>query len=436
MAAVAAPTTTAEVAELHSRVTRFVFAHFHRKLSFEEASEVAAEAIGEADRATAAGQQIVNLNAWLRTASWRNAVSAIRHKEGEGRVRRLPPLDITEHAARMLDQRDPQEEVVDRDGARAEQEALARAWSRLARDEQRALHLRYFDELPVNEVLAVLGCSRHHYENLTKRALRKLREALIAGVRDDGCRACRTAVLESKLVPLAVTRAAERDAHLSSCLPCRAFECRQRGLIAGLPLPALGLLDRIAARIHTLGHGGSASQAGETAGAAALAGAGATAGAGAGGLVTAGGAAKLIAVVCSAGAVTAGVCVTSTPDRKPPRPEPRAMAAQAKPPLAPPTRTAAPLVPVDGATLRRPAPRAATHPSAPGPTRTQSERAAARARAEAARKASSPFLPESAAPPPAPPQTTTFASRAQTPATSNPSPPPSQRTAFSEEFTP
>ncbi len=53
MATAATPTTTAEVAALHDRLTRFVFANFHRKLTFDEASEAAAEALAEADRAVA-----------------------------------------------------------------------------------------------------------------------------------------------------------------------------------------------------------------------------------------------------------------------------------------------------------------------------------------------------------------------------------------------
>jgi len=43
----------------------------------------------------------------------------------------------------------------------------------------------------------VLGCSRHHYENLTKRGLRKLRHALVQAVDGDACRACRALTLQA-----------------------------------------------------------------------------------------------------------------------------------------------------------------------------------------------------------------------------------------------
>ena len=448
MAAVAAPVTTAEVAALHDKLTRFVFASFHRKLTFEEASDAAAEALGEADRAVAGGQRIVSLDAWLCTAAWRNAISMVRRLEGEGRRKRLRPVDVSEQGEWLLDERDVEEEILTSHGRRAEHESLAAAWGRLKRDEQRAIYLRYFDELPVDEVLQILGCSRHHYESLTKRGLRKLREALIEGVVDDGCRECRTAIVDGKVAHLDAPRAAKRDAHLSACLPCRAFERRQRGLIAVLPLPALGLLDRVTARVHGLFSSGTdVTQHGEAAaGGVALASAGATAGAGAlgagttaGGLLTAGGAIKAIAVVCSAGAVTAGVCATAGPT-KPDREERQAKVAKASAKPGPKQSAAPPVVPITTSTARPPA--RAAPPTSAATTRRASRSeatAGARAREAAARNASSPFLPESAAPPPqkrtAAPQTTTFSgTTAAAPAASQPA--SSSRTAFSEEFTP
>jgi RNA polymerase sigma factor (sigma-70 family) len=453
MAAVAAPVTTAEVVALQDRLTRFVFASFHRKLSFDEASDAAAEALAEADRAVARGQQIADLNAWLCTAAWRNAISMVRRLEGEGNRKRVRPVDISEHGEWLLDERSAHDDLIDADGKRADRQALAQAWSTLKSDEQRALYLRYFDELPVDEVLALLGCSRHHYENLTKRGVRKLREALVSGAGDAACRTCRAAIVESRLMPLDDARIAARDAHVSACLACRAFERRQRGLIAALPLPAVGLLDRIAARVQAVLGGGDVTQPSEAAaGTVALAGAGTGAGAvgagsAAGGLLTAGGVAKALAVVCSAGAVTAGVCATAVPSSRSERKEPRAAAARTAMKPKPRRAAARPLVPVTRSVPRAPVrSRPATPPATPSGAPLQESRAAARAaRSEAARKASSPFLPESAAPPsrhraaaPPRPQAATFSSTEAPTATPAPSPraTPSERAAFSEEFTP
>jgi RNA polymerase sigma factor (sigma-70 family) len=226
MAATAAPVTTAEVAALHDRLTRFVYANFHRKLTFEEARDAAAEALGAADRAVAAGKEITDFNAWLCTAAWRDAISMVRRLEGEGRRKRLRPVDVSEQGEWLLDERDVEGEILSAHGRRAEREALTAMWARLKPDEQRALYLRYFDELPVDEVLQLLGCSRHHYENLTKRGIRKLREALVAGTADEACRDCRGTIVDSKLVELDPAQVVRRDAHLSSCLTCRAFQRR------------------------------------------------------------------------------------------------------------------------------------------------------------------------------------------------------------------
>jgi RNA polymerase sigma factor (sigma-70 family) len=449
MASSAAPVTTAEVAALHDRITRFVFANFHRKLSFEEARDAAADALGEADRAVTGGQAIRDLDAWLCTAAWRNAISMVRKVEGEGRRKRLRPVDVSEQGEWLLDDRDVEGEILTRHGRRTEHETLARAWSRLKRDEQRALYLRYFDELPVDEVLAILGCSRHHYENLTKRGLRKLRDALVARGLDDACRGCRTAIIDSQLSRLEDERVAQRDAHLSSCLSCRAFDRRQRGLIALLPLPPLGFVDRLTARLHGFASSGAdATHPGEAAaGAVALAGAGAGAGAvgagsAAGGLLSVGGGVKAVALLCGAGAMTAGVCATTLPSRNKPPAAPRAAAAQKRPPAK------ARIVEASPPPVVAVQPRSSTTVASTTPSRKSARVAAARrarvARVEAARRASSPFLPESAAPPErttasagAAARTRSF-SGASVPAASPSSSPKATpaSTAFAQEFTP
>ena len=78
MPASAAPVTTAQVLKVHDALARYVYGNFKRGLTFEEARDVAAEALAEADRAVAAGTEIRDLKQWLRTAAWRNALDAIR----------------------------------------------------------------------------------------------------------------------------------------------------------------------------------------------------------------------------------------------------------------------------------------------------------------------------------------------------------------------
>jgi RNA polymerase sigma factor (sigma-70 family) len=402
MAALATPVTTAEVVKAHRDLTAYVFGNFHRKLTYEEARDAAAEALAEADRAATAGADIRDLHQWLRTAAWRNALDAIRRNVGEGHTPRERAVEFTvdDHADRFTHH--PDEDFVEAVAGACDADALRAVWVKLNRDEQRALHLRYFDELPVADVLDVLGCSRHHYENLTKRALRKLRDGLVSGEQDRACRSARALVVRGTGKALAPDLATARDAHLDGCLSCRAFARRSQGLMAALPLPALGLADRLVARWHGFAAGASeTAQAGETlAGATALAagaGGAATGGAavaGSAGALGAVGAAKTLAVVCSAGAVTAGVCLPAlTPDR--PHREPDAPAERAAAPTPPRPTPAAPHASASAVPTKAPTTRTTTTTRSAG----DNAETAARRRASEPDPSVSPFLPEAGDPP-------------------------------------
>ena len=162
-----APVTTAEVQAAHERLARYIYGHFRRKLTFEDARDAAAEALGEADRAVEGGATIENLDRWLKRAAWRNALDAIRRAEGEGdRPRpRVRPLELDDVGATAADAE--HETLLEEDARAADARAIATAWASLKPDEQRVLHLRYFDETPVDQVLELLGCSRHHLGGLS-----------------------------------------------------------------------------------------------------------------------------------------------------------------------------------------------------------------------------------------------------------------------------
>src|SRR3954470_10034391 len=93
--------TTQEVLAVHERLARYVHGHFRRKLTMEEARDVAAEALAEADRAVELGQRILDLERWLRRAAWRNALDAVRRMEGEGKQTRQRPVDLADHVERL-----------------------------------------------------------------------------------------------------------------------------------------------------------------------------------------------------------------------------------------------------------------------------------------------------------------------------------------------
>ena len=410
MAAATPAATTSEVAALHDRLSKYIFGHFHRKLTFEEARDTVSDALAEADRYTKAGNEIGALDRWLKRAAWRNALDLIRKNQGEGETPRQRPVDIDEVGTLASDE--DHDDIAEADARAADARALERAWQSLKPDEQRALHLRYYDEQPVEQVLGVLDCSRHHYENLTKRGLRKLRQALVQAVGDDGCRACRALTLQALDQPVLPDAAAERDAHLESCLACRAFSHRHRGLIAALPLPAVGFIDRVLARVHgQLAGTPDLSQHGETlVGAAAVSGTAAAGGgtvlAGGGAALAGAGAAKMVAAACTAAAVTAGACLPAL--TRSPKPAP-AKATQAKralkrtpAPAAPPAQPAMVAPSDDPRPPRTPATSAT--PAAPSVESEKNAKPKAKTQRQQQGADASPFLPEAGSDPaPEPP---------------------------------
>jgi RNA polymerase sigma factor (sigma-70 family) len=308
------PATTVDLTALHDRVARYVHAHFRRKLTFEDARDVAADALLEADRAAADGEEIAELERWLRRAAWRNALDLVRRHEGESASGPRPrPADLADHADVLATGERLEDELIASSARRAEAVALASVWSALKPDEQRALRLRLHDELAVPDICAILSCSRHHYENLVKRATRKLRQALVDDDTGVGCRDTRLIILRGTATVLDGALLARRDAHLSGCLACRAFACRARGLLGLMPMPAAGAADRLISRLNAI-LAGKPDALPETLGGLTVAGAGAGGAVGATSSGAAGGMAvvvKTLAAVCSAGAVTAGVCLPS-----------------------------------------------------------------------------------------------------------------------------
>lgn len=371
------PATTAELTLVHERLTEYVRGHFRRKLTRAEAEDVAAEALAEADRAQR-DEPIADLDRWLRRAAWRNALDQIRRHEGEAKAGpRQRAIDIDDPAVVISDGMTVDELVADQDAARHDTELLAGAWETLEAREQRVLHLRLRDELDVPAICKLLGVTRNTYENLTKRALRKLRDALVADVAGQSCRDTRGLVIQAQTAKLSRVLVARRDAHLHSCLSCRAFDRRARKLLGTLPPPA-GLI----------GAGTT------TAGGAAVA-ATASGGAAAGGTLAAGGSlagvAKLAAVVCAGGALTAAACVpitaiTGTTNRRS-----IARTAATHPRAASSTRITQPASPARSAPLST---AVVTTTIAATTTATASSAAAQRKK-----RAASPFTPESAAAP-------------------------------------
>jgi RNA polymerase sigma factor (sigma-70 family) len=383
--------TTAELVATHERLTRYVHGHFKRKLTYEDARDAAAEALAELDRAS---DGIREPERWLRRAAWRNALDMIRKVEGEGKVPRERPTGLGDDVDRLPDGETTEGVLLKAALHDADTAALARAVKALKPEEHRALHLRYIDDLDVSVVLGILGCSRHHYENLHKRALRKLRDALVAPATTTACREARGLILASAFGGLDPDEAVRRDAHVETCLACRAFSRRRDGLLAALPLPAVpGIFGRLAA---VLGGGGAAT--------------------------------TKVAAVCATCAVATGAGTAverhQHAQRQPPR---AAQAVRHHTPAAPAAQATA----ATAATAPIPMPASAsTRTTTAGATPSKHHANTAPESDRAARE--SPFLPESAADPS--PARTSAAPKATT-ASIKPSSTP-KSTSFSGEFTP
>jgi len=237
----AMPVTTAEVAVEHHELARYLHARLGHRVTFEEARDAAAEALIEAHRVTDGGAVIADRRRWLRRTAWRKAIDIARRQEGQGAQRRLRPvsLAVVGDESRWADSQEAVgDELADQAGRHADARALWAAWAQLSDDEQRAMALRYFDARPVDEVLDALGCTRSHYDNLVKRALRTLRRELVALSAEPGCRACRLLILQSTS-QLSGVLAAQRDAHLAGCLACRAYAHHHNGMLSALPVALL-----------------------------------------------------------------------------------------------------------------------------------------------------------------------------------------------------
>lgn len=420
MSATTAPGTTAEVERVTEQITRYLRRHFKLKLNDEDLRDAVAEAIANADAAIARGEQIREYTRWLKRAAWRNALDRIRKNEGEAKEPRPRPLGLDDAPA--LAEECSSYELLDDSTRITDAAALERAFRKLTRDEQRAIRLRYFDELPVEQVLDKLGVSRNRYETLTKKGIRKLRDALATDSDHDSCKSTRSLVLLADVRPLDPHAAATRDAHLDNCLTCKAFVARRRGIFAALPLPAVTFLERITTRLHQLL--GAAPQSTEAA-----------AGTGAAGILSAG-AAKTIAVVCTAGAVTAGACIQTLPVSDPSKPKKERAAARAKKRTPPrkPTALAAAARPPAVTTIAPPPPKPDPAPPKPKKQPRPKPKTDPGPSADA-----SPFLPESAAPvqsaPTHPTATAAATSSAAPKQQSTPKPPP-KSSDFTQEFTP
>lgn len=302
-----------EIAAREGELARSLHAQFRRRLTAEDTRDAVADAIAVALGAGAELEELgpQQLEAWVRTRAYRNAIDQIRAIDGYGAEKRRATVSVEDYAETLPEESDWEgldDELAARftDGAAAE--SLALAIERLTPDERRLLRLRHYDGLDVKTIAALLDIHPKKYERLHTRAIGKLRTIFIETTASEHCEPVRALIARSRREALAPALSAEIAAHVEACEQCRAYEKRSLKLIATLPLPAPALADRFWSRLQELapGVGGhsDAIAAGTTGAVGAGAGAGGTA---AGGGILAGLGAKA-AIVCGGAAVTA-TCV-------------------------------------------------------------------------------------------------------------------------------
>jgi DNA-directed RNA polymerase specialized sigma24 family protein len=216
--------TTAEVAATQERLARWLHGGFRRKLSLEDARDVAAQTIAELH---ASAVPVRNPGGLLRRAAHRNALDLVRAREGETASGPRPAAAALDDHAHTLAHPSAEAEagrLGDVQERVAAYEALAAAMAALPVRESLALALRHVDRLDVPTCASLLGLSRTQYERLHTRAMNRLRDTLAAPERDPVCRLARRLLDHEALDAAEVAR---RDAHLDSCLPCRAYALRR-----------------------------------------------------------------------------------------------------------------------------------------------------------------------------------------------------------------
>jgi RNA polymerase sigma factor (sigma-70 family) len=432
---VTGPTTTTRleaIAARESELARSLHAQFRRRLSADDTRDAVADAIAVAhqSRDELDGLERDQLEAWVRTRAYRNAIDQIRAIDGYAAEKRKASVSVEDYAETLAGDdvwQGVDDDLSERFSDAAASRSLELALARLTPDERRLLRLRHYDGLDVKSIASLLDIHPKKYERLHTRAISKLRTIFIETTAGEHCEPVRALIARSRREALAPALSSEIAAHVEACEQCRAYEKRSLKLIATLPLPAPAFADRLWSRVHELvpglGPHGETIAAGAT-GTAAVGGAGGTAAVGgAGGTAASGGllagvSAKAIAL-CGSAAVTA-TCV----------------GAVALPVIRHKTDDKRPPAKVARETTPRPPPVAATAVSARAAAATASAaranalaKAKAKARAKAKRKRTTGAIGlesfgtptsggSSGTPPPPPP----------------PPPPPSSR--FSQEFSP
>src|SRR3954451_12984579 len=322
--------------QLDARAWEDCVSNLHRELGRIASREDCQDAVQDAltDALRRPGLSVDNLGGWVVVIARRRLLDDHRAKVGRSKDKRKRRTFVPAEADDLAEQRISTTELVElleNGAARDASEALAR----LSGEQQRLLTLS-LEQTQYPEVAEIFGITPKAAKERTRRAWNALRQAFIETARDEpGAQVRRMLVRRRSRGAAGEEERRALIAHLETCLPCRAYEKRMKGLIATSPGPTFPFWQQLIMRLEQLLAGSPTPRSVETIAAKAIA----TGNSGSG-------LARMLATLC-AGATAAGMCAAvvvspPAPNRKnEARQEPRATVTAVAARISPsPTPTA------------------------------------------------------------------------------------------------
>jgi RNA polymerase sigma factor (sigma-70 family) len=304
MAGLTAPGPLERLARERTALVAWLAARFRGRLTYEDCEDVVADALPRLADDPQLPVDAARAGAYLRRALWRDALDELRHRHGRELDRRAPvPLELAAEQAQP--DAEPEGGIAMRQEREQLQAAAARMLERLSPTEAKVLRLKFLDDAAPDDIAHELGVTRSQYQRRLTAASRHALDALVDLHSGPTCPQVRRLITDRPSALLDRDEAGRRDAHLDECVHCRAFSLRARGALELLPLPAVGMLERLGPRLGgLLGRGGDSIAAMRdgpelAAGGGVVAGAGTALTVGLGAKVAAGCTGAAVAVLCA-----------------------------------------------------------------------------------------------------------------------------------------
>jgi RNA polymerase sigma factor (sigma-70 family) len=234
---------------------RFLQFKFGASLSDEDLADILQEAHVDAIAALH-GERPPTFPDWARAVAWfrrvcaNTAIDAIRRRDGRRASERttrptLVSLDGLTETTREPDGaliiEDPLEALAAASLSEDLHHAIVEALRRLDDRDARLLQWRYADELEPEAIMRLEGLSRYkQYEGRHTRAVKALGRTVAGLMLHVSCRETR-AIMRRRPDALLQPTDGGVQAHIETCLACRAFRLQLRGALAAIPLSPAAL---------------------------------------------------------------------------------------------------------------------------------------------------------------------------------------------------